>query len=1226
MTDENSQPEDVSLVEPSQLTISEAETSTANIVLANQAVIEPTPSESTQAPQTEKPEAVVQDQAANQREEKEPEQEKETKENQEEEASIQPVVLEEATIPTATPPPETVVTTNDTVQEASQKEVTEGTTKTETTQATMNEQWMKNNRVEVYTCPTIENNPHSVLKLREYFSGLDEAAKRSSMPEEFQNSDGRVCVTRKLSYTLPDNRLTVSSRQPNRTRLIHTEVTKSYTDLDEAEETQNRPTTSVEELRQIFEHEEEPVRIIQPKKYSGRTYAIYDKPSYPLPPTTSKSVEFYSRPPKFRTPSPKEYNLPTPPPLPLPNDTTRIRNQTDHFESIPNAIESGARTHSRSVSQNFVTDLDQTVQPIASTGLPFRSRSLAIDRSREWSEYGNTGQRPRAGSITQRSVSPSAFYAVDRTQHRSRLKNRQASRAVTRAQQRSRVCSNRSKGCTDSLGCQPAETRPSQTLIRPVNHAQDRTTPTADDEFIQLGKNGEDGVYVRSAVVYERLPDKRETEDPKQFVTTYVISQSPSPSPATIQATNLWVAEQAVQKTSAPIKTPTRPRSIACDNKEPYNLAETSLNRFNKNDVTSHQIEPLNQDLYQTDRQNETAKPYVQGRTQFHNPSNHSAFKSFQPNNATPSRPVQSASSTRRPAPRNYTYQYNRPYRYSPSSITLMDKAVQCNRVPVNQSEREWVPTTRGSWSVRSLSPPPPHRTPWLSSLSPAKNRSQSLNRAYRLKQSRSASFDHQTSVRYPSRRPVSCIPRTRGGVRRSYHTSPEYQRYINRERARKRELEERRQWIQRAESLSQERQEFHRMRGSWSPPYMRSPARQTPNDLEEPTEREIQDRVRQYRPLFLPAPPNKHNSSEIPRSQIVRVVDEGVQSENVNRMIQTGFDCGDDGGCIDTTPITEDFDAKRAYFEELIKTNRLLARCSFSSDCFHCPTGQTPHHSAYSSWDSDLHNVQCAPTETAVQSYVTRVEPARVPSPEHYEQELYNRRNRAYANCSYYNEASPDCDCKPQAYRRNQVNEIREPVSCGPQQYSSSLFMTSEQPNVRASNQNFYNTNVYNGNPMDRDYYARPECGLPKVAPDPSRSEHMYVNVGANDIRWRGSNRPDYLSPTHAELIHSPIVTDSRRRTNPLSTHGIRSSVLVNNRLPPRRSRNSDMKMDYAENSPYNQASRITDNQVYRGRVRQIVNELNEQIRPDDYDLMNTDYNHNVSSVPDLRRPWRYT
>ncbi|THD27953.1 hypothetical protein D915_001285 [Fasciola hepatica] len=1066
---------------------------------------------------------------------------------------------------------------------------------------------------EVHSPPVILDHQQSVSTLRKYYSELDTSSHTPAEPSAH---------LRKTSYTLTKGTRLKAESVPNVDTYASELVVKTDDRMptDPYDECIEHHAASVEELRQIFERRgnEQPERELRPSMRQPGSFHHY--PPQPVHSNMSKSVEFFSRPPKYRTPSPRPMNLPTPPPLPLAPSSPEMIIRTE-----------APYRHTQPRSRNYVTRFSQCAQPIISMHMPFRSRSLALGRHGWSSEILQT--RPRAGSITQRSVSP---LPNSNSRGRSRRKHlTHSSRSTQKSEQAPGVQVCEGQHCTDNPHYRQNSRRVankgtqsiSQAMIPYVNSD---TVKLPVSDIIHLSPADTDGVYVRSAVVYERVADRTEHGDQRHFVTTYVISQGQSPSRSTVQATNLWVAEQALlsaggsidekQMALPPYRTQTLPRT-----EQDFLTKPTEVRRPERN-----------QALYSSCR--------VHGRAK----SAHSRPRSLSitgrnPVGKTPGDYELEPAPLPTPPPADM-HRYLLRCSSQDSNVNRMghktlqsgaDKAVQWEETRCSRRRKRSFSPAR-SWSVRSLSPPP-FRTPWLSSMG-----------SVRSKRSTSKSpYPHETKpgTQQDEFEQLSIYDGADGEMQHRCprkHVHPCYCGICSRsqiesyeiEQARQREARARHEWVSRAEAVRRERQTYHQVRGSWSPPALRSPARNTPNNLEEKTEQEIRNRVRQNKPLSpVPrAPLPIYPTQEVQRDEPI-AVDEAVQCgpskvlEESDPQLNVDTDLPNG---IDTTPITEDFDGKRAYFEELIQTNKMMARCSFCSDCFHCPHGQIPRFSCSSSWDSEIQQA-CSPVYTKGNTTITRTDYAKTGQPyTHYQD--YNEQNDRKAGLTMKPLSSAVFDShephsrEPVTRRVYKVEAIREPARYGPQQYTSNLCLTSypvqstsyhgcpsrtEKPYV----------SVHEGHSIQHDYYARPQMAMPKVAPNPPGKEISCTNF---HHKWTPYCVDRVIQPSRAELIHSPTTT-----TTNFAPH--RSALL---------SRDCPLEVD-SQHSPgcrfydgsrgpiykgdswdsLNGAGNLMD-PTYRGRVRQIVGELNERAMLETHMI---DETYPAYSSPDLRRSMRF-
>ncbi|KAF7259693.1 hypothetical protein EG68_02355 [Paragonimus skrjabini miyazakii] len=953
------------------------------------------------------------------------------------------------------------------------------------------------------------NSTASVVKLREYFTNLSQSSSTNILVEPKR--------IRRRSYTIPKKSIT---------------PLQVDTDLNGDKYTGLNTSASVEELRQIFESGE--MRTFERTHSLGHT--VSPKPSIdqqPLRPSRvhhAKSVEFFSRPPKYRTPSPRhQSNLPTPPPLPLPPSPELIE---AHFRRDRRDPRRYVNTKCRAPT-NFVTSFNQSAQPIISMGLPYRS----------------------SGSIRPQTEIKSSDKSVQ---------------------------------------------SPCRTLVSTgVNHKW------SDTDVIRLSPNETDGVYVRSAVVYERVADQSQPGGPRHYVTTYVVSPGPYPSKSTVQATNLWVAENALLSVDKDQNLPPY-RTNTLSRPEP-NYTQPPIESFGRNHSSTIS----------------TRQP--SGRTRCTNQRPRSlTVTSSEPRKclrvstrpSTPQPLPTPPSASLHPYILKCASQDGSPDRSTQVVFTGVDKAVQCNNHRVQSS------SPARSWSVKSLSPPP-FRTPWLSSLKFSKSKQNSDCRQHTEVETYEEDGCYNLSKSYPvthrykpneERNKVLSVwnsgqPRELGPYRM--------------EKARTRAARERREWTRRAETLSRERRAYHEMRGSWSPPHIKSPARRIKNDLEEDTEREIRTLVKQNRPL-----------SPVPLShRIVYVDHRGTQTPSQKH---EEVQCGDqfrmnkheptdyEETGVDTTPITENFDAKREFFEQLIRTNQMLARCSFCSDCYHCPPEQIPRYSSYSSWDSDLQNAAYSAV-VAQRSNETQTEfPV---------QNLLSKDRSDPYDCAVNHSVSKysldvnfDKEMARPIKNYQRIDTVNEPIWAGPQQYVSSLYMSSQLPHSTrwdmVNNRSFDRNQNTAGESisMQHEYYAKPQNAMPKVAPNPPVDKEIVHTTQYN--RWEPAHLRHPTKMSHAELVHSPTATGGPRNTVVCLTrqdYPIRSGM----HSPPCRfyTHNQQTSLESLHDVSTTSAADLA---AYRGRVKQIVGELNErtfnrQHSSESLEMYPAEVNHN------LRRSIRY-
>ncbi|KAF6775539.1 hypothetical protein AHF37_05315 [Paragonimus kellicotti] len=1009
------------------------------------------------------------------------------------------------------------------------------------------------------------NGTASVVKLREYFTNL-------SQPSSTNTLVGPKRI-RKRSYTISKRSIT---------------PLEVDTDLNADKYTGLNTSASVEELRQIFERGE--MRTFERTHSLGPT--VSPKPStnqQPLRPSRAhhaKSVEFFSRPPKYRTPGPRHQpNLPTPPPLPLPPSPELIE---AHFRRDRRDPRRYVSSKCRAPT-NFVASFNQSAQPIISMGLPFRSRSLALDRLGD--NYNDTTKlktRYRAGSITQRSLSPVELPVRGRSLRRTMPHSSKSFQSYGVGEhERNTVRSG------SGLVRQQTEVKTSDKSVQSPCRALVPTSTNhnwSDTDVIRLSPNETDGVYVRSAVVYERVADQSQPGGPRHYVTTYVVSPGPYPSKSTVQATNLWVAENALLSVNKDQNLPPyRTHTLSRPEATPFQRA---------NQVDAH------------------AAPNQRPRSLTVTSSDSRKCLRVPTRPSTPQPLPTPPSASLHPYILKCASQDGSPDRSAQVVFTGVDKAVQCNSHRVQSSS----PTR--SWSVKSLSPPP-FRTPWLSSLRFSKSKQDDECRqhtevetyeedgCYNL--SRSCPVTHRYKPNEERNKVLSVW-----NSRQPKELGP-----YGMERARTRAARERREWTRRAETLSHERRAYHEMRGSWSPPHIKSPARRIKNNLEEDTEREIRNLVKQNRPLSPVTLPHRivyvdHQSTQTPSQK-----DEEIQCGDPFRMNKHESTDYEKTG-VDTTPITENFDAKREFFEQLIKTNQMLARCSFCSDCYHCPPEQIPRYSSYSSWDSDLQNaaysavVAQRSNETQTEFPVQTLLPKDRSDP--YDCVINYPVSKYSADVNFGKEMTRPV----KNYQR--IETVNEPIRAGPQQYVSSLYMSSQLPHSTrwdmVNNRSFDRNQNTAGESisMQHEYYAKPQNAMPKVAPNPPVNKEIVHTTQYN--RWEPAYSRHPTQMSHAELVHSPTATGGSRNTVVCLTrqdYPMRSGI----HSPPCRfyTHNQQTSLESLHDVSTTSAADLA---AYRGRVKQIVGELNERTfnrhnSTESLEMYPPEVNHN------LRRSLRY-
>ncbi|KAF5401336.1 hypothetical protein PHET_05176 [Paragonimus heterotremus] len=1022
------------------------------------------------------------------------------------------------------------------------------------------------------------NGTASVVKLREYFTNL-------SQPSSTNILVGSKRIRRR-SYTIPKKSIT---------------PLQVDTDLNGDKFTGLNTSASVEELRQIFERGE--MRTFERTHSLGHT--ISPKPStdqQPLRPSRvhhTKSVEFFSRPPKYRTPSPRhQSNLPTPPPLPLPPSPELIE---AHFRLDRRDPRRYINSKCRA-STNFVASFNQSAQPIISMGLPFRSRSLALDRLGDnHNDTAKLKKRYRAGSITQRSLSPVELPVRGRSSRRTVPRSSKSSQSYGLDEhERNTVRSSGGlvRPQTEVKTSDKSVQSPCRALIPTIaNHKW------SDTDVIRLSPNETDGVYVRSAVVYERVADQSQPGGPRHYVTTYVVSPGPYPSKSTVQATNLWVAENALLSVDKDQNLP--PYRTHTLSRPELNYTQPPTQSFGRNHSSTIS----------------TRQPSVRTRCTNQRPRSLTVTSSepkkclrVSTRPSTPQPLPTPPSASLHPYILNCAIQDGSPDRSTQVVFTGVDKAVQCNSHRVQSS------SPARSWSVKSLSPPP-FRTPWLSSLRFSKSKQDDECRQHTEVETYEEDGYYNLSRSCPVTHRYK--PNEEGNKVLSVWNSgqPKEIGPCRMERARTRAARERQEWTRRAETLSRERRAYHEMRGSWSPPHIKSPARCIKNDLEEDTEREIRNMVKQNRPLS-PVPVPHHIVYMDHRStQTLPQKDEEVQCGVwMNKHEPTDYE---ETG-VDTTPITENFDAKREFFEQLIKTNQMLARCSFCSDCYHCPPEQIPRYSSYSSWDSDLQNAAYSAVVTQRSNETQTEFPI---------QTLLSKDRSAPYDCVInhpLSKHSVDANFGKEMTRpvRNfqRIDTVNEPIRAGPQQYVSSLYMSSQLPHPTrwdmVNNRSFDRNQNTAGESisMQHEYYAKPQNAMPKVAPNPPIDKEIVHTTQYS--RWEPAYLRHPTKMSHAELVHSPTATGGSRNTIVCLTrqdYPMRSGV----HSPPCRFYTHNQQTSLESLRDVSTAS-AADLAAYRGRVKQIVGELNErtfnhQNSTESLEMYPSEVNHN------LRRSLRY-
>ncbi|CAH8619643.1 unnamed protein product [Heterobilharzia americana] len=1130
-------------------------------------------------------------------------------------------------------------------------------------------EWMPEQHYNVYTCSTVTPSSQSVLQLKQYYTNLEQSTKsNASKLTEHTDHNGNYNNHEKKSH----RRL----RRNTYDKLLHCSISSNNRgeQIDPMEEfsylKDGKMRTSVEELRKLFESgafneynkkliEEETV-ITSVEQNEHLNQLNRSKSFEPIKSLRMNSVEFRSRPPKFRTPSPKPCQLPTPPPLPLPpsmefvNKSYEITNATNNENSSINK----PKNKSRRKNKNYSSCWSQPAKPILSMSLPYRSRSLALDRKSEpvHLDRGCSLSRYRACSITQRSLSPLLNSLLKEDQI-----NRSAQNTIARTtdgknpKTRNLMKGNNGDNKVSEINKQNAD----QSLVQ---YDKYNLKP---DQIVCVNPSSSDGVYVRSAVVYERVNDKPMPSEPKNFITTYVVSKWPSPSQATVQATNLWVAEQSLQHYKNKPSTPFRSQALS-------KISNMGLSNGPK-DVQLYHSSPGDNptQLKKATISQKDRGSAIQPRIKFGQPNQQHTY-SHNRNTSLSPQPLPTPPPTElHPHILRCTSGHCSPTQQTRASQPCLNRSTRFDKGRYMTQNR---PYLSRSWSVKSLSPPPPFRSQWLSSMSASRSRQKISDKSHSLTRERySMPYTEPTCKQHRSReanKVINCI---------KHRSCVESHRMENARRLRDREKKE---WIKRAEEISEDRQKYHEVRGSWSPPSMRSPPRSTPNNMEECTEKEIQQYVRQH------SPPARSPHIVFPRyspcypQEYVRSLDKGIQcdtvDENDNRYQMTRQFSNN---CIDTTPIAEDFDRKRAYFEELIRTNRNLAQCSFYSDCFHCSPGQTPKLSASSSWDSEINNLNSqnnlfmkrdcyAKDQTNHQQQHHKLENQSHHNVDHHHPQQIQltcfRRpmqnlDYNYHECNDHSHNNQYLSTKYQYSHNNNNNDSSNAniingnnnktnsypfTLCEPQQYASNIYLPFENTAfIEHDRDHLYLDKTFmhqiNTSSTKHDYYAKAIHAMPKVAPNPPtysscNNGNMYSchEPYESVIRYRNT------SPLRVELEDSPNPTSPYNQYANLHVYPIRrtthsppcrfSSYATNQQYnsssnqpqanQSRSQKHQQQRGDSLESLHCEQNDYADDQPKYYGRVKQIVQALDKQA---------AEINLRIDSVesvasPDRSRPLR--
>uniref|UniRef100_A0A095AYH0 Uncharacterized protein n=1 Tax=Schistosoma haematobium TaxID=6185 RepID=A0A095AYH0_SCHHA len=1089
--------------------------------------------------------------------------------------------------------------------------------------------WIPEQHYNVYTCSTTTPSSQTVLRLKQYYTSLEESTKPCETKLTETNNNNRNSRNgrslRKLRRNTFDRSSHRSNSKNNGEQADHIENFSSFKD--------EKVNTSVEEMRKLFEsgrftdHNKKQTvaeTVVTSKEQNEKSNDLNSsKPFKVIKSLPENTVEFHSRPPKFRTPSPKPFNLPTPPPLPLPpaiesvNKSYEINGVTNNNISSTNKV----RNKMKCKNKNYSSCWSQPAKPILSMSLPFRSRSLAIDRKSDLT-HGNRGgslSRYRACSITQRSLSP--------LPNTLSFKDDQIDKAAkTNFSKSSDLKCSRLNNFTDT------NTKNTEFGKQESNHStvHCNVCNVKPDQIVCMNPSSTDGVYVRSAVVYERVNGKPLSKEPKNFITTYVVSKWPSPSQATVQATNLWVAEQSLQQYDQRLPTPYRTQALSKLNTTAQSSESKEIQLYHSSPV-DNLAKPKKNTMQQKDR-----SLVVQPRIKFDQHDHTRTFTHTRNRSLSP-QPLPTPPSTElHPHILRCTSGQCSPSHQSRISQSFVDKPNNLDKVQRSTYHR---PYLSRSWSVKSLSPPPPFRSQWLSSMSASRSRQKIFDKFHSLTRDMHPRINAESFCKHHrGREPNRIINCTK---HRSCIES------YRRESARRLRNHEKRDWVKRAEEISDDRQKYHELRGSWSPPVMRSPPSATPNNMEERTEKEIQRYIRQH------SPPARSPRVSIPRyssyypQEYVKSLDKGIQCDSVEAggcAYQAIDKYADD--CIDTTPIAEDFDKKRAYFEELIKINRNLAQCSFCSDCYHCSPGQTPKLSAYSSWDSEINNLNSQNNLVTKRDFYSKDQPSHYQYNRHQQENHYGKhhqrhishfqkpnKNSAY-NCHEYNH-NPYPGTKHH-YNIYGTNNNNHHFALGePQQYASNTYLPFENPASVEHDTNYSHLdktlmNQPTVNSIKHDYYAKAINAMPKVAPNPptysnnndNSNFYNYQEPYESFVRYRN------ISPLRIELEDSPNpISPYNNQFMTQRPHKIRKTI----HSPPCRFANYTANENYnlsnyqehekqrgesLESLHCEQNEYIDDQPKFYGRGKQNVQALDKQA---------VEYNSRIDSVESITSPDRH-
>ncbi|CAH8583629.1 unnamed protein product [Schistosoma turkestanicum] len=1091
--------------------------------------------------------------------------------------------------------------------------------------------WIPEQQCNVYACSTTTPSSQSVLRLKQYYTSLEESTKLDGAKTTEINNDKNSHNERSLHKIRRNTFDRSLHRSSLKTNGKQAEFSEDFSPLQN-----EKLHISVEEMRKLFEsgffsdpnrkHRAAETIVTLVKQNEQSNNLNNSKSVEPIKSFPMNVTEYYSRPPKFRTPSPKRFNLPTPPPLPLPPSTEFVDKSYEIYNVTNNNISNTNRLKNKMIckNKNYSSCWSQPAKPILSMSLPYRSRSLAIDKKSDRT-YGNRGgslSRYRACSITQRSLSP-----IPNTLS---FKDNQTNKTAKNYFPKSSDLK-----CWKFNNCADTNAKNTEFEKQEPNHSivYCNESDVKPDQIVCMNPSSTDGVYVRSAVVYERVNEKPLSKEPKNFITTYVISKWPSPSQATVQATNLWVAEQSLQQYNQRSSTPHRTQALS-------KLSTTARPTASK-DIQLYQSIPADNPskLKKTTTQQKDRSLVVQPRIKFDQHDHTRTFTHTRNRSLSP-QPLPTPPPTElHPHILRCTSNQCSPSHQSHISQSFMNRSNNPDRMRRSTYHR---PYLSRSWSVKSLSPPPPFRSQWLSSMSASRSRQKIFNKSHSLTRDRSLrtnaeSFCKQHRGREPNRI-INCT---------KHRSCIESYRMEN---ARRVQNCEKKEWIKRAREISEDRQKYHELRGSWSPPAIRSPPSSTPNNIEERTEREIQKYIKQQ------SPPARSPRIAIPKcsmyypQEYVKSLDKGIQCDSVEadeneRQIIDQFP----NDCIDTTPIAEDFDKKREYFEELIKMNRNLAQCSFCSDCYHCSPGQTPKLSAYSSWDSEINNLNSQNNLFVKRDFYTKHQPSHYQyqrhqkenhNEEYYQQQISHFQkpdlNSAYNSDEHTHKRYQGTKCHYNIYSTD--NDNNHYTLSEPQQYASNMYLPVENPAFVEHDTNYpYLDKTLMDQPsinsIKHDYYAKAINAMPKVAPNPptysnndyNRNFYSYQEPYESFVRYRN------ISPLRVELEDSPNPTSTcnnqymteRPYTIRKTTHSPPcrfATYTANEHHISNYQQHQKQQVESLESLHCEQNDYAEDQPKFFGRVKQIVQALDKQA---------AELNSRIDSVesiasPDRHRPLR--